>query len=406
MRLWLPAFAFGLILLLAVRFVKRPLVIPAVIGVALVAFVIVVLVTGSSIETVRRGGWLLGPFETTRLWQPWTFRAVVGADWWAVAESWAGIAAAVFVAAISILFNISGSEIIVDRDLDTNEELRDAGFLNVVSGALGGIPGYHALSLTALAARMNVDARAAGLVAALVPLAAVVFGASVVELIPRLIVGRGARLPRPVLHGRVGVGQAQVPAEGRVRGRARDPRDDHRPGVPARRRDRARARGGPVRHRLRPDRARARGRVRRHLPQQRRPRHRANAPSSGRSRDRVQILRVSGFVFFGSTNRLLERIRRRVEADPPRFLVIDLRRVTGVDSSAVVAFVKVMRLAEANGFELVLTGISDPVRSQLERGGVAATEELVRFEPDLDRGLQRCEDALLATDAGSPGRRR
>jgi SulP family sulfate permease len=61
--------------------------------------------------------------------------------------------------------------------------------LNVISGALGGIPGYHALSLTALAERMNVDARVAGLIAAAVPLAAVVFGASVIELIPRMIVG-------------------------------------------------------------------------------------------------------------------------------------------------------------------------------------------------------------------------
>ena len=36
---------------------------------------------------------------------------------------------------------------------------------------------------------MNVDARVAGLIAATVPLAAVVFGASVIELIPRMIVG-------------------------------------------------------------------------------------------------------------------------------------------------------------------------------------------------------------------------
>ena len=106
---------------------------------------------------------------------------------------------------------------------------------------------------------------------------------------------------------------------------------------------------------------------------------------------------MSGFVFFGSTNRLLERIRRRVDgATPPRFLVIDLRRVTGVDSSAVVSFVKVMRLAEAAGSEIVFTGASDPVRAQLARGGVVETEGLVAFEPDLDRGLQRCEDALLA----------
>ena len=79
LRLWISTLAFGVILLLAVRLVKRPLVIPIVIGLGLVAFVGVALVTGSSLDEVRRGGWLLGPFETTRLWQPWTFRAIAGA---------------------------------------------------------------------------------------------------------------------------------------------------------------------------------------------------------------------------------------------------------------------------------------------------------------------------------------
>ena len=36
---------------------------------------------------------------------------------------------------------------------------------------------------------------------------------------------------------------------------------------------------------------------------------------------------------------------------------------------------------------------------RLQRGGVAATEGVVRFDPDLDRGLQRCEDVLLADAA-------
>jgi SulP family sulfate permease len=122
--------------------------------------------------------------------------------------------------------------------------------------------------------------------------------------------------------------------------------------------------------------------------------------------DRVQILRVSGFVFFGSTNRLLERIRRRVEeTTPPRFLVIDLRRVTGVDSSAVVSFVKMTRLAEAVGSEIVFTAASDPVREQLARGGVVESDGLVSFEPDLDRGLQRCEDALLSAPSLTEAKR-
>ncbi|MFI5393655.1 MAG: SulP family inorganic anion transporter, partial [Myxococcota bacterium] len=131
----LTAFAFGVILLFAVRHVKKPLVIPIVLGVGVVVFAISMLVTGSSIETAKDGGWLLGPFESARLWQPWTFRALGGADWSAVLGQAAAIATAVLVAAIAILFNISGSEVVLHRDLDTNQELRDAGVLNVISGA-------------------------------------------------------------------------------------------------------------------------------------------------------------------------------------------------------------------------------------------------------------------------------
>jgi sulfate permease, SulP family len=110
---------------------------------------------------------------------------------------------------------------------------------------------------------------------------------------------------------------------------------------------------------------------------------------------RVQVLRVHGFVFFGTVSGLLERIRKRVEQAELRFLVIDLRRVAGMDSSAVVSFRKIAQLAQAGGVELVLTAAPDKVRRQLERGGVVVAEGVVRFEPDLDRGLQRCEDALL-----------
>jgi sulfate permease, SulP family len=393
---WLPALAFGVILLVAVRVVKRPLVIPAVIGMGLVAFVAGMVITGSSIEDVRDGGWLLGPFETTRLWRPWTLDALTGADWLSVLESWAGIVTAVFVATFAILFNISGTELVLDRDLDTDRELRDAGVLNVVSGALGGIPGYHALSLTALATRMSVDARAAGLIAALVPLAAVVFGAEVVGLIPRMIVGGvlmflglafivewvwdKRRVLPPLEYAVVVAILVGVIVWGFLVGVVI--------GLVA----------AVVLFAI------SYGRIElvREVAFGETYRSNVDRPATERAElrglgERVQVLRVSGFVFFGSTNRLLERIRRRMEgAAPPRFVLIDLRRVTGVDSSAVVSFVKVIRLAEAASSEIVFTGASDPVRAQLARGGVIETDGLVAFEPDLDRGLQRCEDALLS----------
>jgi len=119
--------------------------------------------------------------------------------------------------------------------------------------------------------------------------------------------------------------------------------------------------------------------------------------------DRIQILLLRGFVFFGTASGLLERIRKRVESGPVDELVIDLRRVTGVDASAALAFDKIRRLAQASDFELVLAGASELVVDQLARGGVVAGAPALRFEPDLDRALQRCEDALLdRTGAAAP----
>jgi sulfate permease, SulP family len=57
------------------------------------------------------------------------------------------------------------------------------------------------------------------------------------------------------------------------------------------------------------------------------------------------------------------------------------------------------------GSESVLTGASQQVRAQLARGGVDEVEGLVAFEPDLDRGLQRCEDALLSAPSLAEARR-
>ena len=394
---WLPAVAFGVVLLIAVRVIERTLVIPAVIAIGVGVFFSWMVATGSSIEEVRGGGWLLGSFDPAILWKTWTLSALGGADWLGVLESWAGIAASVFVATLAIMFHITGTEAILDRDLDTNRELRDAGFLNVVSGALGGIPGSHAPAATAVATRRRVDARAAGLIAALVPLAVVVFGASVVGLIPRMIVGGvlgylglasivewvwdKRRLLPPLEYAVVLLILAGIIAWGFLIGVVL----------------------GTVLAVVLFAVSYGRIELVREVAFGDTYRSNVDRPATERAHlrtlsDRVQILRVSGFVFFGSANRLLERVRRRVgRAAPPRFLVVDLRRVTGVDSSAVVSLAKVLTLAEAARSEVVFTAASDPVRAQLARGGVIERDGLVSFEPDLDRGLQRCEDALLRT---------
>ena len=156
---------------------------------------------------------------------------------------------------------------------------------------------------------------------------------------------------------------------------------------------RAGARGRAVRDQLRPDRAGARGRVRGDVPQQRRPTaRRARGPAgAGRTRpdpppERVRVLRDGERPARADPQ---ARGSRTAPVPGDRPSTRHRRRLVGC-----LAFRKVAQLAEANGFELVFAGASDGVRAQLRRGGLVPSE-VVRFEPDLDRGLQRCEDVLL-----------
>ena len=403
---WVPALIFGAVLLIATRIVKRPLVIPMVLALGLVAFALGMIVTGSSLQDARDGLWLLGPFKSARLWEPWTIRALTGADWSAVLEQAPGIAAAVFVAVMACVFNVGGVEVLLHADLDPSEELRDAGWVNVATGIVGGIPGYHALSLTSLAQQMAVGGRAAGLVAALVPLTVVFFGASIVGLLPRIVVGGvlvfvglsfmvtwivDMRRSLPVGEYLIVLAIVlTIAAKGLMTGLVI--------GLVL-----AVVLFAVNYGRIELIHEIAFGTT-----------YRSNVDRPAGEREilhersgRVQILRLSGFVFFGTASGLLSRIRDRVEVGSLQFLLMDLRRVTGVDSSGVVALRKVAQLAETNGFELVFAGAPERVLEQLRRGGLLATGGIVVFEPDLDRGLERCEEGLLdeasAGEVGSQG---
>ena len=100
-------------------------------------------------------------------------------------------------------------------------------------------------------------------------------------------------------------------------------------------------------------------------------------PPAGTGEDlgqHIYILELQGFIFFGTANALLEQIRARVadtEQPPVRYIILDFRRVTGLDSSAVLSFVKGKQLAEAQDITLVLTHISGKNSTPVRTGGPA-----------------------------------
>jgi SulP family sulfate permease len=113
----------------------------------------------------------------------------------------------------------------------------------------------------------------------------------------------------------------------------------------------------------------------------------------------VLILELQGYIFFGTANHLLEQIRTHLNtyADARLcFLVLDFSQVTGIDSSVVLSFRKMNQLVRNNDAGIVLSGLSEDIRTFLEKSGVLDLEENVfNISPDLDHGVQWCEDKLL-----------
>ena len=126
--------------------------------------------------------------------------------------------------------------------------------------------------------------------------------------------------------------------------------------------------------------------------------------------DAILLFRLQGFLFFGTADRLRKSIQRRITEQSGRrvrFLVIDFHRVSGLDSSAVLSFIRLSQVAAPEGFVLMLTGMSDQVRAAMLRGGLEHGDGAhVRIAPNFDQGVEWCEDMLLSEVAPSLSRAR
>jgi len=118
----------------------------------------------------------------------------------------------------------------------------------------------------------------------------------------------------------------------------------------------------------------------------------------------IYILKLQGFIFFGTASHLLDNIRVRLaDATLPalRFVVLDFRRVTGLDSSAILSLRKAEQLGQKHGFSLLLCQAGPELAGELDYADTpAAGTGGLQLYPDLDHGLEACENELLAAAPG------
>ncbi|CAK7230442.1 hypothetical protein SBRCBS47491_007585 [Sporothrix bragantina] len=118
----------------------------------------------------------------------------------------------------------------------------------------------------------------------------------------------------------------------------------------------------------------------------------------------ICIIKVAGYLFFGTIVSVEQKIRDLIAEEafiqrPIRYLIIDLRQVTGLDYSAGEAFNTISRLLNGKGIHLVLSGV-DADRAlghDLRVVGLGEDGIDVAFLPDINSALELCENDLLKT---------
>lgn len=112
----------------------------------------------------------------------------------------------------------------------------------------------------------------------------------------------------------------------------------------------------------------------------------------------IQIFRLQGYLFFGSAKELLEealvKIEKRVISHL-QFIIFDFQLVNAVDSSASFSFIRLQQLNKHSKVKLIFTACSEIILQQFKHSGVLSPDTAIKIFPNLDYGLEWCENQLL-----------
>ena len=117
--------------------------------------------------------------------------------------------------------------------------------------------------------------------------------------------------------------------------------------------------------------------------------------------DRIYIIELQGFIFFGTASKLVDKIRSKINAPGKLslcFLLLDFRLVSGLDSSAIVSFAKLKQIAskEKVCLQLIFTNLTSKWENQFQKGNVITiADSICKVFPDLNFGLEWCENKIL-----------
>ncbi|MEM7114567.1 MAG: SulP family inorganic anion transporter [Chloroflexota bacterium] len=395
---WLPGLLFAVALVFILRRFSHFLLLPSLLIGGIGLFYLAIFMITGSFSGAAAAGWLLGPFPTGRLWEPETLLIITQADWTAVFSNILHMSTILLVSVISLLLNASGLEIITRTDIDLDKELQSVGIANIAAG-LGGSPaGFHSLSLSALGHQLGVNSRLGGILAAGLVGIVLLLGADMLSLFPKLIAGGfliylgfsfledwvyetwfklswiDYLLIWVILLMVVFVGFLEAVGLGIVVAIGLFVLDYSRIDAARYVLTGAERRSSVIHPPLYEQLLERRG-------------------------EQIYLLVLHGFLFFGSAHQLIKRIRTRLEnpeLPKPRYLLLEFRLVTGIDSSATFAFTRLLQLLQGHNVQVVVTQQSETVGQLWKQAFLHEASELVPPTfASLDDGLAWCESQII-----------
>ncbi len=117
----------------------------------------------------------------------------------------------------------------------------------------------------------------------------------------------------------------------------------------------------------------------------------------------VVTLSLQGYLFFGSVDQVVARVRDLMTTGPTdRRIILECSAVSGLDSAAVASMHKLEYLARTHRADVVLAGLRPDLLAILQRQGIALSADgAVRTVASTDSALQEAEAALIGRDGAT-----
>lgn len=392
-----PELAVGLFFALSVVVLRQWVSTFLALPIAFVAFVAVMDAVLLGFHPGGSDHWFLAGVGQLTPWWPIgaTMRADI--DWWALAQSSAEIGAVCGVTAISMLLDVSSLEVARQKTADLDKELRVNGLANVLAAGLGGVAGNLSLNGSILIKEAGAVTRWSG-VAVAATCGVVMFAG----------IDVGSFVPKAVLGGMLAYLGVVILIEALLHSPAQRSWADfalaaaimivicyfgYLLGVVL----------GVIGACLLFAMSYSRiGVIRRHLTRREFAGNVERAPEQRRilqeEGGRIHIFWLSGFIFFGSSNGLFERVRQAIDnacEHGVHYVILDFTAVSGLDTSAVLSLVKLRNYCEEHGVTLVFSGLDEGTRSNLARAGFFSDGGGHQAFRSRNEALEWCEDHLL-----------